>query len=117
MSPETKVGMCHFDFARDVYKGDENDMLTFIDTIGRERRINRGQLKQFIEKFDLVLSANGCVFTQKNEGLFPQYMREIYERRVEERKDIKALNKDNEEIEKEIKRLEKRLRELKKSGQ
>jgi DNA polymerase elongation subunit (family B) len=116
MSPETKVGMCYFDFNRDVYYGDDSDMLTFKDIQGHERRINRGQLKVFIEKFDLVLSANGCVFTQKTEGIFPEYMRTNYENRNRERKDIKMLNKENEELENEIKLLEKRLKQMKKSG-
>ena len=103
MSPETKVGMCYFDFNRDVYYGDDSDMLTFKDIQGHERRINRGQLKIFIQKFDLVLSANGCVFTQKSEGIFPEYMRTNYENRNRERKDIKKLNAENEELEKQIK--------------
>jgi septal ring factor EnvC (AmiA/AmiB activator) len=116
MSPETKVGMCYFDFNRDVYYGDDSDMLTFKDIQGHERRINRGQLKTFIQKFDLVLSANGCVFTQKNEGIFPEYMRTNYENRNKERKDIKRLNAENEKLEDELKQLEKQLRKIKKSG-
>lgn len=103
MSPETKVGMCYFDFNRDIYEGDDSDMLTFKDTLNRERRINRSQLKQFIEKFDLVLSANGCLFTQKTEGLFPEYMRVNSQNRDSERDVIKRLNKENEELEKQIK--------------
>ena len=103
MSPETKVGMCYFDFNRDVYEGDDSDMLTWKDIQGHERRINRGQLKQFIKKFDLVLSANGCVFTQQVEGLFPEFMRTYYENRSKERKDIKKLNAANEELENQIK--------------
>ena len=91
-------------------------MLTFKDIQGHERRINRGQLKVFIEKFDLVLSANGCIFTQKVEGIFPEYMRTNYENRNKERKDIKKLNSENEKLENELKLLEKQLKKIKKSG-
>lgn len=111
ISPETKVGMCYFDLGRDIYEGDDGDPLTFRDILGREKRINRGQLRQFIKKFDLVLCANGCLFTQKNEGLFPQYMREIYEKRAAERADIKVLNKENEKLENELDDLNKKLNE------
>ena len=43
-------------------------------------------------------------------------MRTIYERRVDERKVIKKLNAENEELENELKQLEKQLKKIKKSG-
>ena len=86
MSPETKVGMCYFDFNRDVYDGDSSDMLTFIDVQKHERRISREQLWIFIKKFDLILAPNGCVFTQKVEGILAQFMRENFDKRSQVKK-------------------------------
>ena len=44
------------------------------------------------------------------EGLFPQFMREVYSKRVEVRKEIKILQKENEKMENEIEELEKLLK-------
>ena len=109
MSPETKVGMCYFDFNRDVYDGDGSDMLTFIDVQKHERRINREQLWIFIKKFDLILAPNGCVFTQKVEGILAQFMRENFDKRSQVKKEMKSLQRENAE-------LEEKLKDAKKSG-
>ena len=84
-------------------------MLTFIDVQKHERRISREQLWIFIKKFDLILAPNGCVFTQKVEGILAQFMRENFDKRSQVKKEMKSLQRENAE-------LEEKLKDAKKSG-
>lgn len=105
ISPETKVGMCYFENDAPVYGGEDDDTLILRLVNGRQYRITRDKLKQMMKAKNLVMSANGCLLKQDNEGLFPQFMREIYTQRQDDRAKIKKLVKENQQLEKEIEEL------------
>lgn len=93
ISPETKVGMVYFT-SGDVYNGDDYDSCKVILT--RERMkydLKRFQFRKFIKEMNYCLAPNGCIFRQDIEGVFPQYMREVFAMRAEDRSKIKEINK------------------------
>jgi DNA polymerase elongation subunit (family B) len=111
ISPETKVGLVEFKIADlDVYHGLPDDELTITMDNGKRYELTREKLEYLIQQKNLVMSANGCLFTQNKEGLFPQFMREVYSKRVAVRKEIKVLQQENEKMENEIKELEEALK-------
>lgn len=113
ISPETKIGMCRFlDTGVDMYIGDPDDKLELELVSGRIYNITRKDLRDVIKKKDLILCANGCLFSQDKEGIFPEFIRDVFSKRVETKGEIKKLNKENEKIEKKIKKLRKKLAEL-----
>lgn len=110
ISPETKVGLVEFKIpSLSVYNGLPDDELTITMDNGKKYELTREKLDFLIQQKNLVMSANGCLFTQDREGLFPQFMREVYSKRVAVRKEIKALNMENEKMENEIEELQKKL--------
>lgn len=113
ISPETKIGMVSFpDTGVDMYKGDPDDEVELELVSGRRYNIKRADLQQVIKKKDLILCANGCLFSQEKEGIFPEFVRQVFAQRVEAKNNIKKLNKENEKIEKKLKKLRKQLTEL-----
>lgn len=110
ISPETKIGMCYWkNPSVNMYEGDKDDILTFESVKGKEYTINREQLQQLIKQKDLILCANGCLFSQHKEGIFPEFVRGVFAQRVEAKNQIKKLQKENEKIENKLKKLRKQL--------
>lgn len=112
ISPETKIGMAYFENGVKVYGNNPKDVVQLVLANGRQYKIYREKLDELIKEKDLIMSANGCLLSQKKEGLFPQFMREIYEQRVEDKKNIKRINKENEALETELEELKKELSKL-----
>lgn len=93
ISPETKVGMVYFT-SGDVYNGDEYDSCKVILTRERVKYdLKRFQFRKFIKDMNYCLAPNGCIFRQDIEGVFPQYMREVFAMRADDRSKIKKINK------------------------
>lgn len=103
ISPETKVGMCYFKTGT-VFGTNPDDELTLVSRAGRQIELKRSDLHTFIKSKNLVLSANGCLFSQATEGLFPQFMRELYDQRAAVKKEIKSwVKKENALVEEQHK--------------
>lgn len=109
ISPETFIGMARFKLGK-VYGDDPNDELLLDLENGRKVEMKRYQLDKLIKTKDLIMSANGALFRQDFEGILPQFMREVYDNRVAVKKQIKELNKENEELENELAGLKRRLK-------
>lgn len=109
ISPETKVGIVHWVDDVDMYKGENEDKLILILSNGQQYKLTRDKLQFLIKEKDLILSANGCLFSQKHEGIFPEFIRDVFSKRVETKAQIKKLNKENEKIEAKLKKLRKQL--------
>lgn len=100
ISPETKVGMCHFD-GKNVYSLKADDEVIFaLSKQGVKYTMKYFQFMKYINDMKYCLAPNGCVFTQAYQGVFPQFMSEVFERRSKVRKEIKELQKENEKLEK-----------------
>lgn len=107
ISPETKVGLVEWeDTTVDMYKGEKEDKATLTLANGNVYKLTRDKIQYLIQQKDLILSANGSIFSQKKEGIFPLFIRDVFDRRVKTKKQIKKLNKENEAIENRIKELE-----------
>ena len=109
ISPETKVGIVRWEDNVDMYKGEKEDKLTIELANGQQYKLTRDKLEYLIKEKDLILSANGCLFSQIKEGIFPEFIRDVFSKRVDVKGQIKKLNKENEKIENKIKKLKKRL--------
>lgn len=101
ISPETIVGLVTFKFAK-LYDGEMDDEAVLKLVNGRTLEINRKQLLQLMKEKNLILSANGALFRQDREGILAQFMREVYEKRVEIKKEIKVLNKEENALNAEL---------------
>lgn len=108
ISPETKVAMCHFKSGT-VYEGDPDDEVTMVSRAGRRADVKRSDLERLIREKNLVLSANGCLFTQDKEGVFPQFMREVFEERAAVKKEIKSWVKRKNALVTELHTLKREL--------
>lgn len=108
ISPETIIGMAYFKLGG-VYGDNPEDELTLRLVNGRKLEIKRAQLQKIIKEKNLVLSANGALFRQDFEGVLPQFMREVYEWRLEAKKVKRKLEKENEKLGEELKELEAQL--------
>lgn len=112
ISPETKIGMCYFNDGAKIYGDNLNDTLRLKLANGREYKLTRKQLNALIKEKDLIMSGNGCLFSQKTEGLLPQFMREIYQKRKEDKKEMSKLRQQKNEVEAEIAHYERLLKNL-----
>ena len=112
LSPETKVGMVYSESQADVFSGEDDDPLLLKLVNGRQYRLTRKKLKELIKAKDLVYSANGCLTRQNVEGLFPQFMREIYTQRKADKKQMEVIKKENKGLEAELEELKKKLKEM-----
>lgn len=112
LSPETKVGMVYSESQADVFSGEDDDPLLLKLVNGRQYRLTRKKLKELIKAKDLVYSANGCLTRQNVEGLFPQFMREIYTQRKADKKQMEVIKEENKELEAELEELKKKLKEM-----
>lgn len=93
ISPETKVGMVYFSHG-DVYNGNSEDQCKLVLTQkGLKYDLKRFQFKEFIKEMNYCVAPNGCIFRQDVEGVFPQYMREVFAMRANDRNEIKKINK------------------------
>lgn len=110
VSPETKMGLVKWEEDVDMYKGFPEDKLELVLTSGQKYKLTREKLQYLIKQKDLILSANGSLFSQSKEGIFPEFIRDIFSKRVEVKKEIKRLNRENEKIENKIKKLQKQLK-------
>ena len=110
VSPETKMGLVKWEEDVDMYKGFPEDKLELVLTSGQKYNLTREKLQYLIKQKDLILSANGSLFSQSKEGIFPEFIRDIFSKRVEVKKEIKRLNRENEKIENKIKKLQKQLK-------
>lgn len=98
ISPETKVGMAYFS-CNNVYNGDNNDICKLVLTQkGIKYELTRLQFQKFIKEMNYCVAPNGCIFRQDIEGVFPQYMREVFAMRANDRSKIKEINKVLETI-------------------
>lgn len=104
ISPETLVGMAYFKLGR-VYGDNPEDELTLNLVNGRKMDIKRRQLDLIIKEKNLVMSANGALFRQDFEGVLPQFMREVYDWRLDAKAIKKKLVKENEKLKEELKQL------------
>lgn len=107
ISPETKIGIIKWDDETvNMYRGEKEDKCTLTLSNDRVYELTRDKIEYLIKGKDLILSANGCLFSQKNEGIFPLFIRDVFNKRVDVKNQIKKLNKENESIENRIKYLE-----------
>lgn len=107
ISPETKVGIIKWkDHDVNMYGGEPTDRLTLYLSNHQHYELTRGKLQYLIQAKDLILSANGCLFSQKKEGIFPEFIRDIFSKRVNVKSQIKRLNKENEKLENKLKQLQ-----------
>lgn len=101
ISPETKVGMAYFE-GKNVYYGPDDEKVKIVLSKQKTKyHLTRSQFVKFIHEMDYCVAPNGCIFKQKVQGVFPQFMSEVFERRSNIRAKIKELNKENEKLEKE----------------
>lgn len=112
ISPETKIGMAYFDKGVSVYGTNPDDNVRLLLTNGRQYQMSRAKLNEIIKTKDYIMSANGCILSQEFEGLFPEFMREIYEKRVEDKAKMSSIKKENIKLEEELETLQNRLKEL-----
>lgn len=110
ISPETKVGMAYFDNPLEpVYNYPDTARCKLKLRNGKEYNMTKKDLWNFLEQFDFIISANGVIFNQQKQGVFAQFMDEIYAKRAKTNKHKKALQQENLRLEKELEELEKML--------
>lgn len=96
ISPDTKVGMAYFN-NNDAYKGESNDKVKFVFTKDKLKYdLTRAQFNKFIKEMNYCVAPNGCVFKQNVQGVFAQFMSEVFAQRSAVRKEIKEHNKELE---------------------
>lgn len=110
ISPETKIGVAHFENPLEpVFNRPDDEECTLVLRNGKEYHMNAGQLREFLKEFDYIISANGVIFSQKIQGVFAQFMDEIYAKRQKTNKHKKKLQAENLQLEKELEELKKML--------
>lgn len=103
LSMETKVGMVSGN--SDIYVGDDDDKFTFIHLKHNQKyELTRKQLRDFIKQMNFTLSPNGCICSQHRKGILAQYMSKVFDSRVEDRKEIKRLQRELEKLEAQLKK-------------
>lgn len=105
ISPETKVGMCYFNLAK-PYDTDPTDEVTIRLVNGKTIDTTRAELNRIIKEKNLAMSGNGCLFRQDFEGIIPTFMREVYEGRVEDKRKMAEIKKEDRALLKELEELE-----------
>lgn len=107
ISPETKIGVIKWeDDSVDMYKGEPEDKAKITLSNENVYSLTRDKVEYLVKYKDLILSANGCLFSQNKEGIFPSFIKDVFNKRVEVKNQIKRLNKENEKIENRLKELE-----------
>lgn len=101
ISPETIVGLVSFPTAY-LYEGEPEDKGVLKLTNGRTFDITRKDLDLLMKQKNLILSANGALFRQDQEGILAQFMREVYEKRVAIKAEIKVLNEEENKLNAEL---------------
>lgn len=104
ISPETKVGMCYFKLAT-AFGDNPDDEVTISLVNGKRIETTRRELNKIIEKNNLVMSGNGCLFRQDFEGIVPTFMREVYEGRVETKAEMSKIKKEDRKLNNELEEL------------
>ena len=87
ISPETKLGKIT---ARDEQKDEVH-----IKTVnGKEYVLSKANFDVFIKRDVVAISKSNILFSQKNRGIFPDIIEEIYAERVETKKQIKKIKSE-----------------------
>lgn len=82
MSPETKV-------AKITHKDDKSVYIRH--ATGKEYELSHENFKQYLIKDQIAVSKAGILFTQKNKGIIPQIVDELYAKRVAVKKKLTKL--------------------------
>jgi DNA polymerase elongation subunit (family B) len=88
MSPETKFGKVKF------LKGDK---VLIEDNVGKETTLSTENFYKLIKKYKLALSKANILFTQNKQGIVPRICEEVYNKRLEDKAQIKKNNQKLED--------------------
>jgi DNA polymerase elongation subunit (family B) len=96
MSPETKFGKVKYVGQHAIVE----------DNTGKETKMTLDNFKNLVKKFNLAVSKSNVLFTQSKKGIFPKLVEEVYYNRVNVKKKISVLKKqDDPDNDYEIQRL------------
>jgi len=106
LSPETKVGR--------LEKTDDNNFIVY-HVSGKSFTLTKEKFSTFIKQEELAITKAGFLFTQKKQGIIPEFLDHYYKERViikeelfKARKLLQTLNKTDKDYEKvqfEVERL------------
>ena len=82
LSPETKVGKI-------THKDETHVHITHVT--GKHYKLSHQKFLDFIKKEDIAVSRAKVLFTQKKKGIMPEIVDNIYQQRVEIKKQLKKL--------------------------
>lgn len=105
ISPESEIGLCKFTAADTFYELDNEHDVTLMLTNGLEKKLKKKDIINAVMKNDFIITSSGSIFSQRKEGILPQFMREVFERRHKAKDDMKALKKENAKLKEEIEKL------------
>lgn len=106
LSPETKVGKV-------THKDDTHVHITHVS--GKQFKLTHDKFMLFIKKDNIAISKAKILFTQTKKGIMPEIVDNIYQQRVEIRKDLKKLKvrlSKIDETHKDYKKLKKKADQL-----
>lgn len=101
MSPETKV-------AKITHKDDK--CVYIRHTTGKAYELSHENFKQYIIKDQIAVSRAGILFSQKNKGIIPQIVDELYAKRVEVKKELTRLK--HEYVDNKSKNIKRKIDQL-----
>lgn len=105
ISPETEIGICLFKQADTFYDLVDDHEVTLRLTNGLEKRLKKSDILAAVKKNNLIITSTGSIFSQKKEGILPQFMREVFTDRSAAKKKMKQLKAENVKLAKELKKL------------
>jgi DNA polymerase elongation subunit (family B) len=101
MSPETKV-------AKITHKDDK--CIHLRHTSGKSYELSHEKFKQYIIKDEIAVSKAGILFSQKNKGIIPQIVDDLYAKRVEVKKRLTKLR--HEYVDNKSKKIKREIDQL-----
>lgn len=89
ISPETKLGK--------ITQGDveQNEDITIRLVSGAQHTISAEKFKKFLVNEKIACSKSGVLYSQKNKGILPNLIDQIYKERVEAKNELSKLKKSN----------------------
>lgn len=107
ISPETKVATCvPSRVGCSFYEGQPEDEFVLKLTNGKDYKVTRKKLNNFLKKQNLVLCPNGVIFSMDVQGVLPQWVESVYNKRQEARAMIKDKKQELAALKQKLKILE-----------
>jgi DNA polymerase elongation subunit (family B) len=103
LSPETKIGK--------VEKTSDNEV-TIQHVSGKLFQLTKEKFAHFVKQEELALTKAGFLFTQKKQGIIPEFLDYYYNERVKIKEDLFVKRKEAKVIKDKLAEIEKQLQEI-----